>query len=69
MIHQENKYIRSSLRLFLLCFKIKITKKMKSSWEDWNRVRSHGNYYFNFIAVGDLSVELLAYQVSMGSAA
>ena len=47
--------------------KLKLLKYWYQARGDWKRVGFHGNG--NFIAVGVLHLELLAYQVSMVSAA
>ena len=67
MIQQAFKYVSLSSRPCLMSSKLRTTKILKSSRRNWKRVGCHGNR--NCKAVGGLHLELLAWQVSMVSAA
>ena len=68
MILQGYKYVSLSLWPWLTFFRLKITcAYWNQVGRDWERLSCHGNKIF--MAVGEFSIELLVYQVSMVCAA
>jgi len=68
MFQQTYKYVSTSSWPRLMFFKLKITNILKSSGRGLEKSELPWEKNF-FIAVGVFPVELLAYQVSMNSAA